>query len=267
MELGQRIKELRLEKGLSQRQLCGDVITRNMLSQIENGTARPSMDTLFYFAERLDKPVSFFLEENAVTSPNQEIMVQVREAYETKDFPQAVALLKQYQSPDETFDREKDFLLLMAKLQMAENALKENRIPYAKTLLEEIHGCDCPYLPADWNQRYGFLWARAHGEDGEISQLPDVDDVLFHKARIVYGQGNALRAMEYLRAMENRELETVRLLWADCFLSQGEYLRAAEEYRALENALGRTVYEKLEQCYRAMEDYKLAYEYACKQKG
>lgn len=266
MELGHRIKELRLEKGLSQRQLCDGVITRNMLSQIENGTARPSMDTLSYFAERLGKPVSFFLEENAVTSPNQEVMAQVREAYEEKDFAQVVALLKQYQCPDATFDREKDFLLLTAKFQLAEKALKENRIPYAKTLLEEMQGMDCPYLPEDWNNRCRFLWARVNGEDGEISQLPDVENVLFCKARIAYRQGNSLRAMEYLQAMESRESETVRLLWADCLLSRGEYSRAAEEYHALENVLGRTVFEKLEQCYRAMEDYKLAYEYACKQK-
>ena len=61
MELGQRIRAARLEAGLSQRQLCGEVITRNMLSQIENGSARPSMDTLQYLAAQLGKPVSFFL--------------------------------------------------------------------------------------------------------------------------------------------------------------------------------------------------------------
>mgnify|MGYP002509098608 CR=1 FL=1 len=43
MELGQRLKAARLEMGLSQRQLCGDVITRNMLSQIENGRVEPSL--------------------------------------------------------------------------------------------------------------------------------------------------------------------------------------------------------------------------------
>ena len=46
MTLGEKIRQARLEAGLSQRQLCGDTVTRNMLSQIENGSARPSMDTL-----------------------------------------------------------------------------------------------------------------------------------------------------------------------------------------------------------------------------
>jgi transcriptional regulator with XRE-family HTH domain len=53
MELGQRLRQARLEAGLSQRQLCGDTITRNMLSLIENGSARPSMDTLRCLAARL----------------------------------------------------------------------------------------------------------------------------------------------------------------------------------------------------------------------
>ena len=48
MDLGEKLKKVRLEAGLSQRQVCGERITRNMLSQIENGSARPSMDTLRY---------------------------------------------------------------------------------------------------------------------------------------------------------------------------------------------------------------------------
>ena len=76
MELGEKLRLARQEAGLSQRVLCGNTITRNMLSQIENGSAKPSMDTLRYLAQRLGKSVSYFLEEDAVTSPNQPISVQ-----------------------------------------------------------------------------------------------------------------------------------------------------------------------------------------------
>ena len=65
MELGEKLKKARLEAGLSQRQLCGDEITRNMLSQIENGSAQPSMATLSYLAGRLGKSVGWFLDEGA----------------------------------------------------------------------------------------------------------------------------------------------------------------------------------------------------------
>ena len=74
MELGARIRQARLDAGLSQRQLCGDVITRNMLSQIENGSARPSMDTLKYLAQQLGTTISYFLDEQAISSPNVALM-------------------------------------------------------------------------------------------------------------------------------------------------------------------------------------------------
>ena len=61
MELGEKLRQTRLELGLSQRQVCGDTITRNMLSRIENGQAKPSMKTLQYLASVLQKPVGYFL--------------------------------------------------------------------------------------------------------------------------------------------------------------------------------------------------------------
>ena len=56
-ELGKRIKEARLAKKMTQTEVVGDFITRNMLSQIESGTATPSLKTLEYLAGVLDIPV------------------------------------------------------------------------------------------------------------------------------------------------------------------------------------------------------------------
>lgn len=42
MTLGQKLRQTRLSKGLSQSQVAGDCVTRNMLSQIENDQASPS---------------------------------------------------------------------------------------------------------------------------------------------------------------------------------------------------------------------------------
>ena len=103
MELGARLRQARLEVGLSQRQLCGDVITRNMLSQIENGNAKPSMDTLRYLAARLGKPMGYFLEEHTV-SPNQQTVLSAREAYLRGDWEACQEILSQYQVPDPVFD-------------------------------------------------------------------------------------------------------------------------------------------------------------------
>ena len=132
MELSQKLKQARLDAGLSQKALCGDRITRNMLSQIENGSARPSMDTLRYLAQQLGKPISYFLEDTAVASPNQALMEQLRQAAPSD----ALHLLGQYQAPDPTFDRERWLLEALTCLTLAEDELTKNKPAYARSLLE-----------------------------------------------------------------------------------------------------------------------------------
>jgi len=59
--IGQKIKEARLEMGLSQRQLAGEDISRAYISILEKGSATPSDKVLHVIATRLGKPVDFFL--------------------------------------------------------------------------------------------------------------------------------------------------------------------------------------------------------------
>lgn len=60
--LGQRIKEARLAKKMTQSEVVGSFITRNMLSQIESGNAVPSMKTLTYLAQVLELPPAVLLQ-------------------------------------------------------------------------------------------------------------------------------------------------------------------------------------------------------------
>ena len=48
MDIGKKIKKLRNEKLITQSELVGNEITRNMLSRIENGAALPSLGTVVY---------------------------------------------------------------------------------------------------------------------------------------------------------------------------------------------------------------------------
>lgn len=64
MELHEKIRRMRLEAGMTQSELAGDMITRNMLSQIENGSATPSVRTLKYLADRLNTSASYFLSDH-----------------------------------------------------------------------------------------------------------------------------------------------------------------------------------------------------------
>ena len=59
--IGQQIKALRKEKKLTQTQLAEGIITKSMLSMIENGKAEASMRSLREIAKRLDVPVQSLL--------------------------------------------------------------------------------------------------------------------------------------------------------------------------------------------------------------
>jgi transcriptional regulator with XRE-family HTH domain len=62
--VGEKIKTMRKSLGMTQSELAGEEMTKSMLSQIENNVSNPSMKTLQFIAARLNKSVSYFLEEN-----------------------------------------------------------------------------------------------------------------------------------------------------------------------------------------------------------
>ncbi len=263
MELGQRLKQARLEAGLSQRQLCGEEITRNMLSQIENGSARPSMDTLRYLAGRLGKPMGYFLEEQAVTSPNQQIMEQARNAAPSD----ALALLKTYQDPDPVFDQERWLLEALSCIALAERVIEDGRLGYAATLLELAAGAGArtPYYTAALERRRLLLCHRAKTASATAlaALLPDNTEEVLLRAAAALEQGEAVKCGMLLDTV-GRDEEYWHFLRGESFLVQKAYAQAVEHY--LRAGESNPVYSRLELCYRELEDYKKAYEYACKQR-
>lgn len=264
MELGEKLRQARLEAGLSQRQLCGSEITRNMLSQIENGSARPSMKTLQYLASRLGKSVSFFLEETAVLSPNQESIRAARRAYDTKDYAAAAEALSAYRSPDPVYDREMELIHVLTHLALARQALEQNREVYAQALLDKA---DIPtaYLSGDLQRRRLLLLGRIRGNPVS-SRLPSLDEELLLRAEEALSAGNALRAVRLLDAAEEQTTPRWNLLRGQLYLASRDWNAAARCLHLAEASYPRETAPQLEQCYRELQDYKRAYEYACKQK-
>jgi transcriptional regulator with XRE-family HTH domain len=60
--LGQRIRRIRLQQGLSLARVVGDDVSRAFLNQVEMGKARPSIRVLRILAERLGTEVEYLLE-------------------------------------------------------------------------------------------------------------------------------------------------------------------------------------------------------------
>lgn len=264
MELGEKLYLARQEAGLSQRQLCGDTITRNMLSQIEHGTAKPSMKTLQYLAARLGKSVSYFLEETPVVSPNQSVMESARRLYDAGDFAEAALVLEGYREPDQVCDREKQILWVLTHLNLAEQAIYQGREPYAKELLKKA-AVKTTYCAEELERRRLLLLGRIRGE--KVSgKLPSLDEELMLRSEAVLGAGNPARAAQLLDAAEDQKSPRWCLLRGEAYMAEEDYRNAAQCFRSAESTYPKETAAKLECCYRELGDYKRAYEYACKQK-
>lgn len=264
MELGEKLKQARIEAGLSQRQLCGEEITRNMLSLIENGSAKPSMKTLQYLAGRLGKSVSYFLEETAVLSPNLEIMASARQLYDAGNFVEADRILENYRSPDPVCDREKELLWVLIRLELAKEAIAQERFLYAAQLLQQTP-IESVYLAEDINRRRLLLLGSIPGQRISI-RLPSIDEELLLRAKDALSTGSPSRAAHLLEAMECQESPQWQLLRGKTCIQLKDWLTAETYLLLAEAEIPQEVYPMLETCYRELGNFQKAYEYACKQR-
>lgn len=266
MTLGEKLKQARLDAGLSQRQLCAGEITRNMLSQIENGSAKPSMDTLKYLAQRLEKPISYFLEDTAVTSPNQETMQRARTAFSEGKSEETLEILGNFREPDPVFREEKGLITKLACLQSIQKALRQRRVPYARQLLGDAEKENTIY-DEFLQHEIDLLRAWAYPEQtAGLAEKLNCDRFLLVKARAALEKRDAARCLELLGAAECKSDPRYNLLRGEAYYALGEYALGISCYHKAEEAFPEQAYPKLEEGYRETGDFKRAYEYACKQR-
>ena len=265
MTLGEKLRQARLEAGLSQRQLCGEEVTRNMLSQIENGSAKPSMATLSYFAARLGKSVSFFLEEEAVCSPNQEIMTAARAAFLEEDGGRVLELLEGYRAPDPVFDMEAALLRRLGTLLAAKSALAKGQSARAAQLLEEESWEDGYCAHSLERQRLLMLMQARPKQMGRICQkLQPLDGELLLRARAALEDGDLSRCLHLLEVAQDQDAPLWNFLRGQLHMKARSYAAAAQCLRRAEAEFPEKCVPLLEICYRELGDFRQAYYYACR---
>lgn len=100
--IGLKVRHLRNTRGLTQKELAGDTVSRNMLSMIESGNALPSLETLMHISDVLNVPTGYFFAEG-----DEELMYRKKEALGTiyrliseKKYIEASSLCESYVDTD-----------------------------------------------------------------------------------------------------------------------------------------------------------------------
>ncbi len=148
MNIGEKIKDLRRAKRMTQAELAGDMITRNMLSRIENGSALPSVPTLVYLAEKLGTPAGYLLSDgdSDFYYLKMKAMPDVLRAYKNGDYEICRDMCRNLGGEDD----EITFLIALSACGMAKDAFSSGALREACELFDEVcRLCDSTSYPTD----------------------------------------------------------------------------------------------------------------------
>ena len=284
MNIGERIRELRISKLMTQADLAGDRITRNMLSCIENGSANPSLSTIVYIAGRLGVPAGFLLAEQGDEMAYRKMsnLSNIKKAYTTGDVQSCRSLcLSGCPEPDD----EISLLLANCDLGIAVDEFWSGKLRSSCRFFDEalsyaektIYSTDA--IEAEIRVYFRYMERISHTL---YSDLLDEEKALSVKSNTILS-----RYLDALYAFDNADASVVQQLIDELTGSgensffkahlQNKLLIADGNYKQAQKALQQllqdsnlplnkielyTVLEDLEICCRENEDYKNAYRFA-----
>ncbi len=151
--LGKKIKSLRLQKNMTQAALAGDTITRNMLSQIENGVALPSVSTIIELAKKLDTPIEYFFSENGELGDFKKLgaIAKIRKLYTLGDYAKCISRLEALGVSDD----ETEFIYAKSFFACGKGSFQKGEKQSADIFFELAlkHGAKSVYIDAEFFEK------------------------------------------------------------------------------------------------------------------
>ncbi|MBE6643408.1 MAG: helix-turn-helix transcriptional regulator [Ruminococcaceae bacterium] len=255
MKLGEKIRAARLNAGMTQSELAGDFMTRNMLSLIENGLAMPSLQTALYIADRLGLDAGLLFSEG----DNKEAYFLTRKLpllkkhYVDGEYDKCIELC----SENDTVCDESSLILAECYVKKAYEAFNRGRFKQAL--------------------RYGDLAVKSasrsvYPSDGIVLQNEMLGAVIStitpHLKQTDYTTEEKKCLTERFYVVLDKKDAVDRLKEAHSLSADGKYNEALERIKVLlrEKGLGMpleyAVYCELEVCCRELKDYENAYKFS-----
>ena len=282
MNIGEKIRELRIAKLMTQAELAGGQITRNMLSCIENGTANPSLSTILYIAGRLNVPAGFLLAEEGdeIVYRKMNSFANIKRAYIAGDYRGCRSLcLSACPEPDD----EIRLLLAECDAAIAEEEFQGGRLRSSCRFFDEAleYAEQTIYPTAAIEARASVLFRYMRRISATLySDVLDEERTIgvscrsamssYVEAMEALDEGETDRARGFLEGLENEENDFYARHLEICLqMREGSFGAARESLMALLNReiplCEVSLYEvlcDLETCCRETDDYKGAYTYA-----
>jgi HTH-type transcriptional regulator, quorum sensing regulator NprR len=252
MSLGQKIRELRIAKGLTQSDLGSGLVTPSMISQIESDKANPSYKVLEAIAEKLETPLEHFLAD-VQTQLEQTSAHKVAKALLSSDnFERAVNLL------EALLDRPSPNLnLVEVRFDLGECYLKLGRYEDSVALFEEVID-----LATQKGQPVAMLQA--------LNKLGLIEKIRKKYHLAIYHWRKAYEQFEQLAQPEPFLQSQILTNLGDIHYLLGEFTEALEYYGSAYNFLATSshfeqigfTYIGLGLSYKKMREFEKAAEYS-----
>lgn len=274
-QLGQRIKDRRKKLGMTQSQLCGDYMTRNMLSRIETGDANPSLDTLMFISRKLKMPPSYFLCRDAKEEAEYSKIVKIKDARRTLatgQYKKCLDICEELPSDDDEISFIIAYSHTMAGLELFDKGELREALFHLDSAATALHST--VYMGGEILSHIkllkGLIVCLSKGELPDTTILPSDIPAFFSKDRYMYISALAL-------SQNGGDAFIADLIRENTLYHKHLTARALIKSNALEEATAilADVYERtedcfckyftlcdLEECARLREDYKAAYTYS-----
>lgn len=279
--IGGRIKLLRRRMNMTQKELAGDKITRNMLSSIENGSALPSLSTLVYIAKKLNVPCACLLDD-AVSQDHIKADL-VRRAHEHMKQGEYATALELVNADADTCDDETALIRIECELALARELVTKHRyIDAAEKLQSAVNATDTTLYSTAGSGYIAELYLELakrmlpfdKADDGTRPPNFDVymDIYVYLRIMDLFDNGEIVKAVDLATLCEIKDRILSAHIAARLDLANGRYSEAAAKLRQICESEEKSptphgglmlyrILDDLERCAKGENDYVLAYTY------
>ena len=281
-KIGEKIKALRISKRMTQSELAGDQITRNMLSLIENGSALPSLQTVMYLSERLGVPAGMFLarESEELIYRKMSELPKIKARYKAREYKLCAAMCEDLLGDGK--DDEIDHILSMCHFNIAKEAFNSGKLHTScmeldlscmhseNTIYGGGHIRSAAAVYFEYMLRLSPTLTSDFGYDSFDGEYVLSDPFCRYAVALRAFEANDTATVEsYILQSEAEETCYVSHIKALVEMSGGDYQSAKTRLKAIINSddtdcrvIMYDIFKNLEECCRETDDYKGAYEYS-----